>query len=303
MRRESIQHFVYGFVIIAVTVSMFLYAYSETQTMKEDFDARISELRTELTTAQGVIGSLEESVTDLESELGIVSTELDEKTSQISELNEDLDQVKTESAAQIEELEDNIQTLQAENADFSEVIEEVIPGVVSINTDIGVGSGFFITSDGYVVTNYHVIEGAAAGSIINSDGENLPIRIVGFSKSADIAVLDTDGVGHTALEWGNSKQAKVGEKVIAVGNPGGLDFSVTQGIISNTDRVDENGNLFLQTDVPINPGNSGGPLIDTSGEVIGVNTKKILEFEGVGFALASFQAEDTVNEIIGNDQN
>ncbi|MEK6901521.1 MAG: trypsin-like peptidase domain-containing protein, partial [Nanoarchaeota archaeon] len=100
------------------------------------------------------------------------------------------------------------------------------------------------------------------------------------------------------LRFGNSHNAKVGEKVIAIGNPGGLDFSVTQGIISATNRQDSNGNQYIQIDVPINPGNSGGPLINAEGKVLGVNTLKLVGFEGLGFALASSYVDDIITTII-----
>ena len=91
---------------------------------------------------------------------------------------------------------------------------------------------------------------------------------------------------------------RVGEKVIAVGNPGGLDFTVTQGIVSAVDRLDSKGNEYVQIDVPINPGNSGGPLINSDGRVIGVNTKKVSGFESLGFALEADLVRDIIDGVI-----
>lgn len=297
MRHETAQHLIYGSILLVITTGLFFYSYTGIQELR----AQTAVLQQDLAQAAETISALTQATRNLEEELGIVNTQLEERASQISLLSKDLEQVKTESAAQIVELEENIKTLQAENEDFSGIIEEVIPGVVSIKTNVGTGSGFFVRSDGYMATNYHVILGATAGSVVTSDGTAHPIRIVGFNADADLAILDTTGEGYTKLEFGNSQNTKVGEKVIAVGNPGGLAFSVTQGIISSTERYDEQGNLLFQIDVPINPGNSGGPLIDKTGKVIGINTKKVKGYESLGFALAANPAQEIINEIIEQD--
>lgn len=216
---------------------------------------------------------------------------------EIEGLTGELGELKIESQKQLSSLEEQISGLKSEFKDFSEVIDEVLPSVVSVKTNIGVGSGFIIDSGGYIVTNYHVINGASAASVITSEGGAYAVSLVGTDINADIALLKIDASGLKKLSFGNSDNVKVGEKVIAVGNPGGLDFSVTQGIVSAVNREDSRGNLYIQIDVPINPGNSGGPLINTEGQVIGVNTLKLAGFEGVGFALASNNVEDVVDDL------
>ena len=122
---------------------------------------------------------------------------------------------------------------------------------------------------------------------------------MGYDSSADIAVLKINAPDLASLGFGNSDDVKVGEKVIAAGNPAGLAFTVTEGIVSAT-RTDTNGIKYIQTDVPINPGNSGGPLINVKAEVIGINNFKIGGFEGLGFAIASNDVSNVVNKIIND---
>jgi serine protease Do len=220
---------------------------------------------------------------------------------EIKSLTGDLDQVKFDNKKQLGELEEKLSGLKAEFSDFSSVIENSVPAIVSVRTNVGLGSGFIVHGDGYIVTNYHVIEGATAASVIDSELESHAVRLVGFDANADVAVLKIEGRRLPRLSWGNSGDVKVGEKVIAVGNPGGLEFTVTQGIVSAIKRSDARGRDLIQIDVPINPGNSGGPLINTKGRVVGVNTLKIAGFEGVGFALASDYVENIVDAIIDED--
>ncbi len=297
LNRDIIQHVVYGFVIVGVVVGIMLYQNSVTVETRQMLTKEISKLDQQLGSLQSAfeqrVGSLEKDVTALD-------TTLEKKSAEIKSLTGQLDVLQTESAKQFSDLEERVAGLKSEFKDFSEVIDNSLPSVVSVRTDVGVGSGFIVHSDGYVVTNYHVIDGARAATIATSDGENHAVRLVGGNKLMDIAVLDIDG-SFTRLSWGDSDSLKAGEKVIAVGNPGGLDFTVTQGIVSAVNREDSNGRQLVQIDVPINPGNSGGPLINTAGKVVGVNTLKIAGFEGVGFALAEDYVRDTIEEIIDGD--
>src|SRR3989344_3455934 len=171
--------------------------------------------------------------------------------------------------------------------DFSEIIEQVIPGVVTIRTDVSQGTGFIIDSRGYIVTNYHVVENARAALVITSDNENNEVSLIGYNPELDIALLKISGT-FNALELDNSDNVQVGEKVIAIGNPLGLQFSVSQGIVSAVHREGPNDlKAYIQTDAALNPGNSGGPLINTRGRVIGINNFKAGNSESLGFALES----------------
>lgn len=295
MKKFTKIHLIYGSFLFLLALFM-IFDYVHTQNLITSTSAEIS---TQINHLNQNIESLEQKDQQFEQTLGMVqgdvsslSTKLEEKDLQILTLTEDLSKIQTQS----EQLEEKITSLKAQNQDFSEVIENSIPAVVSVRTNSGSGSGFFISSDGNIVTNYHVIAGATAAIIITADGEQHAVTLLGYSKNADIALLDIDGDNFPPLRFGDSDDARVGQAAIAIGNPGGFDFTVTQGIIS-AHRTDSKGNELLQIDVPINPGNSGGPLFDANGDVLGVTTSKIQGFEGVGFALASNYVDDIIDEI------
>jgi putative serine protease PepD len=196
----------------------------------------------------------------------------------------------------------------------------VIPAVVSISvkgfSGSGTGSGFFLDSDGFILTNNHVVEAAARSGTITvelSDGKKYRAKLIGRDSSYDLAVLKIDVVGAPTLQLGNSEQVQVGDAVIAIGSPLGLSGTVTSGIISSKNRAVTTGNgngessfiNALQTDAAINPGNSGGPLVDATGAVIGVNSAiATLGFSsqagsiGLGFAIPINQAKKTAEQLI-----
>ncbi len=152
------------------------------------------------------------------------------------------------------------------------------------------GSGFIISEDGYVLTNYHVVEGAEEILVRTSDYSEYEAEVVGGDKRSDIALIKIDAEGLPTLETGSSKDLKVGEWVLAIGSPFGFDHSATAGIVSAKGRnlPSENYVPFIQTDVAINPGNSGGPLFDLDGKVVGVNSQiysRTGGFMGLSFAI------------------
>ena len=167
------------------------------------------------------------------------------------------------------------------------------------------------TADGYIITNYHVIGDAVESSNSKIDvfvGDNkstsYPATVIGYNISCDLAVIKIDASGLTPVELGNSDELKVGQQVITIGAPGGLEFmgSVTYGIISGIDRtVSTNSALkLIQTDAAINPGNSGGALLNAEGKLIGINSSKIasVEFEGMGFAIPVNTVKEKCDKII-----
>ncbi|NCV74164.1 MAG: PDZ domain-containing protein [Actinobacteria bacterium] len=196
----------------------------------------------------------------------------------------------------------------------------LIPAVVSIavkgGSGSGTGSGFFLDSDGFILTNNHVVESAANSGRITvetSDGKKYPARLIGRDNSYDLAVLKIDVQAAPTLQLGNSDQVMVGDAVIAIGSPLGLSGTVTAGIISSKNRPVTTGNGFgessfinaLQTDAAINPGNSGGPLVDSTGAVIGVNSAiatlgagSQAGSIGLGFAIPINQAKKTAEQLI-----
>jgi serine protease Do len=149
------------------------------------------------------------------------------------------------------------------------------------------GSGFVINSAGYIVTNNHVVENATEILVKVDDGRELPGKVVGRDPRTDLALLKVDATGLPVIPLGDSSELQVGEPVMAIGNPFGLERTVTTGIVSATGRVIGQGPYddFIQTDASINPGNSGGPLFNLAGEVVGVTNMKITFGEGLGFAI------------------
>ena len=159
-----------------------------------------------------------------------------------------------------------------------------------IDESSSLGSGFIISSDGYIVTNHHVVAGADKIIVKLSDRRELAATLIGTDKRSDIALLKVEGTDFPVLTTGSSKQLEVGEWVIAIGSPFGFDHSVTAGIVSAKGRSlpEENYVPFIQTDVAINPGNSGGPLFNMKGEVVGINSQIYSQsggFMGVSFAI------------------
>jgi serine protease Do len=156
----------------------------------------------------------------------------------------------------------------------------------------GAGSGFVISEDGYVVTNNHVVEGSDKIVVVFEDGTELEAKLVGRDPKTDLALVKIEGQKFSVAPLGDSDAARVGEWVMAIGNPLGLDHTVTVGILSakgrrNISPSDSRYDDFLQTDASINPGNSGGPLIDVNGHVIGINTAIVnpLRGQNIGFAI------------------
>ncbi len=153
------------------------------------------------------------------------------------------------------------------------------------------GSGFIIDKDGHIITNNHVVDGADEIKVKLADGREYKARVIGRDPKTDLALIKISSLFKDlpALSLGDSDKMRVGDWVLAIGNPFGLEETVTQGIISATGRVIGSGpyDNFIQTDAPINPGNSGGPLINLAGEVIGINSAIIPSGQGIGFAIPS----------------
>ena len=196
--------------------------------------------------------------------------------------------------------------------DFVELIERVAPAVVNIRTTErsgaaprapsrpgpppsagdetprGEASGFIVSADGYVLTNAHVLDGASEVLVTLVDKREFKAKIVGADDRSDVALLKIDASGLPVVKIGNVERLRVGEWVLAIGSPFGLDSTVTAGIVSAKQRETGSDIALLQTDVAVNPGNSGGPLIDTRGEVVGVNSQilsPVGSYIGISFAI------------------
>lgn len=168
----------------------------------------------------------------------------------------------------------------------------------------GTGSGFIIDAEGLILTNAHVIEGADRVLVTLKDGRELTGEVLGEDRLTDLAVIRVEASGLPTVTLGDSEQLRPGEWAIAIGNPLGLDNTVTAGIISATGRsstqirVPDKRISFIQTDAAINPGNSGGPLLNEQGQVIGVNTAIIGGAQGLGFAIPINAAQEIARELI-----
>jgi serine protease Do len=217
-------------------------------------------------------------------------------------------------------------SLETMDREFTDLVEHVIPSVVSIITTTmpdrdalirqffglsgggasnnnKMGSGMIVSPEGYIVTNWHVVKGASQVIVQLSDGRSLAAAIAGADQRSDIAVLKIAAEGLMPIAFGDSELVKVGQMVFAVGNPFGLQETVTQGIISAKGRrtMSEAANEFFQTSTTINPGNSGGPLIDIHGKVIGINNFILSRSggsEGIGFAIPSNVARRVYEDIV-----
>jgi serine protease Do len=193
-----------------------------------------------------------------------------------------------------------------------EVANRILPSVVNIEvqygmTQAGVGSGFIWRSDGYIVTNNHVVENATKVIVSLRDGSTYEAKIVGTDPDTDLAVIKINASDLPAAPLGTSSDLVVGELAVAVGSPEGFEGSVTSGIISALNRNITIGNTTLldviQTDAAINPGNSGGPLCNSVGQVIGINTAIYSQtasggYDGLGFAIAIDNAKPIIEELI-----
>ncbi|MGQ9474249.1 MAG: DegQ family serine endoprotease [Candidatus Caldatribacteriaceae bacterium] len=168
----------------------------------------------------------------------------------------------------------------------------------------GLGTGFVFRSDGYILTNNHVVEGAEEIQVTFKDGKKFSGKVVGKDSMTDIAVVKIDASNLPTITFGDSDAARVGEFVIAIGNPYGLSHTVTIGVLSAKGRPISAGDSgreyenFLQTDAAINPGNSGGPLLNLKGEVIGINTAILPYAQGIGFAVPINMAKSILDQLI-----
>lgn len=203
-----------------------------------------------------------------------------------------------------------------EESALTEVYKKCSPSCCTIYVEIGtrgygIGSGFVLTEDGYIATNQHVVDGGTYFKVIFYDGEEYEATVVGEDPVRDLAVIKIDAKDLTPLKTGNSAVLAVGQTVIAIGTPydTSLAGTMTMGIISGLNRevdiTDDYGKVvktmtLLQTDTIINPGNSGGPMINLNGEVVGINSMKIVadEYEGIGFAIPINSAVEIFNQLI-----
>ena len=208
---------------------------------------------------------------------------------------------------------------------LTDVAESVSPSVVSIQVEVtrpqneglpfffgsqgrggivrGGGSGIILRPDGYILTNNHVVNQASRIEVRLKNGKSFPAKLVGADSATDLAMLKIDARNLPQAEFGSSEKARVGQFVIAIGSPFGLDYTVTTGVLSAKGRGGIGANEiedYLQTDASINPGNSGGPLVNLQGRVLGINTMIIGRGSGIGFAIPAEIAQRVARQLIDN---
>jgi len=214
-------------------------------------------------------------------------------------------------------------TTGTDSGDITAVVATARKSVVTITADgttsngpftvpsTGVGSGLILTSNGYILTNRHVVEDSNTLTVTLMDGRELPARIVKISDTTDLALIKVDATGLPAATIGDSSSIQVGQTAIAIGSPlGTFTETVTRGVVSGLDReitvTDQSTRRqttlkgLIQTDAAINPGNSGGPLLDAAGQVIGLNTAVATSAEGLGFAIPISAASDLIGLATGS---
>ena len=186
--------------------------------------------------------------------------------------------------------------------------DQLPPGMPDRRTERGAGSGFILSDDGKILTNAHVVDGADQVTVTLQDGRVFDGEVLGRDRLTDVAVIQIQAEDLPSVRIGDSDQIRPGEWVIAIGNPLGLDSTVTAGIISATGRssgevgVGDKRVDFIQTDAAINPGNSGGPLLNAAGEVIGVNTAIIRGAQGLGFSIPINRVQEISDQLIENGE-
>jgi S1-C subfamily serine protease len=239
----------------------------------------------------------------IDSEVIQTSKEMRDFTTGLVEAYDELyqqnfNQISDAIIMQQENIDEELRLIKSAQDDFSGVVQEAVKSVLTVRTDDSIGTGFIVNRDGYIVTNYHVIQGSEDDiEVINFDRKSYQAEFIGADETRDLALLRIPG-RYKYLEMADEDDIQVGKQVIAIGNPLGLSFTVTEGIISGLDRTGPSGLAeYVQTDVSLNPGNSGGPLIDTQGNVVGINNFKIGGAEALGFSLESNVIRNQVNLI------
>jgi S1-C subfamily serine protease len=304
MKEKKIYYAIGIFIILLLAISTGnIYSYI---VLNNNFNEKITSINKEVVENKQLNRELQNDLSmlrnNLTSETQYISNNVknfqDRNQKEINALNSLISEIEKQSNIKLDEVKDELKNVQLRSKDFTAIIDDVVQSIVSVNTDKGQASGVIIDNRGFIVTNYHVVDTATKIRILTYDREVYGGILVGYDDSVDIAIIKIDA-NLKSLKFADSDKIKVGERVIALGNPAGLSFTVTEGIVSAIKRKGPNNrNIYIQTDVPINPGNSGGPLVNADGKIIGINNFKIGGYESLGFALESNVVKSVSEEII-----
>ena len=277
-------------IIIFLIIGSNFYVYDK---LNDDYTNKITSLNQKIDSLESELKQeVEKEKLTREEELNKLDTKTSDikknLESQVKDVSGSLEEVKSNTEENLADLSNKLSEIQVSSSDFSSIIEDVVKAVVNVRTNLGQGSGVIFDNNGYLVTNNHVINGATEINVIDYNGNSYNAVVKRTDANSDLAVLKIEGNGFSYLDFEDISNVHIGDRVIAVGNPLGLSFSVTEGIISGLNRqLDNSGIGYIQADVPINPGNSGGPLVNSAKKIVGITTLKISNSEGLGFAIPS----------------
>ena len=311
-------------VLVASIVSNGYFAVKQFSDQRVD-EALISGLRSDLTdaissltTLQNTVYGLSADITSLSGSTNSLQTDIDTVKSGVTFLNGDITSLNNSLSALVGTVDRLTQNVgQTEPVNFVQSTNLIKPSVVVIEAQIVVtifgrrvtqqsaGTGWIINSNGIIVTNNHVIDGASTIQITLADGRSFPSTAVQADSTTDLAVIKINAQGLPSAKIGNSDNLQVGQPVAAIGNALGLGINMTGGYVSRLDTsiTFSDGTTLsglIGTDTPINPGNSGGPLVNLTGEVIGITNAKLVEtgVEGIGYAININDAIKTIDGLI-----
>lgn len=293
----------FGLVIILI-VGLGFSSYSS---LSKKIDSLKLEVNATLSEADSKLSALSNKLAADNENRNRQFAEIKEESQKTAKLAKEIEE---QSANQLEKVKKDLETVSSAS-DFSSVTAKTLPSIVSVITDRSQGSGAIISNEGHIITTEHLITGTRDIKILTHDNKTYPATIIAqtpindISLYKDIAILKigTGNVTYPFLSFADSSQVKVGEKILALGSPYGLDFTVTQGIVSAVDREIDDIEYkfdykFIQVDAALNPGNSGGPVINKNGEIIGMTNLKLGWSEGLSFAIPSNVLREYKNKFI-----
>ncbi|HLC73450.1 MAG TPA: trypsin-like peptidase domain-containing protein [Candidatus Nanoarchaeia archaeon] len=289
-------------VVLLLIIGSNFYVYDK---LSDDYTNKITSLNQKIDSLESELKQeVEKEKLTREEELNKLDTKTSDikknLESQVKDVSGNLEEVKSNTAENLADLSNKLSEIQVSSSDFSSIIEDVVKAVVNVRTNLGQGSGVIFDSNGYLVTNNHVINGATEINVVDYNGNSYTAVVIRTDTTSDLAALKIEGNGFPYLDFEDISNVNIGDRVIAVGNPLGLSFSVTEGIISGLNRqVDNSGIGYIQTDVPINPGNSGGPLVNSAKKIVGITTLKISNSEGLGFAIPTNVVKNFAKSALG----